>query len=61
MARVLSAAQKKVLNRYPEVMSFDDLPMDVQKKLYEMRDFEILHQEATRYLSDRRMEVLYGK
>jgi len=61
MARTLSVAQKKVLNRYPEVMSFDDLPFDVQKQLYELRDFEILWQEATRYLSDRRMELLYGK
>jgi len=61
MARVLSTAQKKVLNRYPEVMNFEDIPKDVQNQLYKMRDFETLHFEATRYLSDRRMEVLYGK
>lgn len=61
MARVLSAAQKKVLNRYPEVDDFDQLPTDVIESLYKLRDYETLHSDATRYLNDRRLEVIYGK
>ena len=60
MARKLSVAQKKVLNRYPEVSHMDALPMDVQNTLYNLRDYETLHDDTTRYLNDRRLELLYG-
>ncbi len=61
MARILSAAQKKVLNRYIEASHIDELPADVVTTIYNLRDYETLHDDVTRYLTDQRLEVLYGK
>ncbi|MEO1944835.1 MAG: hypothetical protein ABGY11_11100 [Candidatus Thioglobus sp.] len=61
MARKLSKQQKQMLNRFPEVDHFDSLPKDVIDSLYKLRDYETLHSDATRYLNDQRLGVMYGK
>ena len=61
MARTLSKQQKQILNRFPEMDHFDSLPTDVIDSLYKLRDYETLHSDATRYLNDQRLAVMYGK
>lgn len=61
MEKKLSITQKKILNRYPETTSFEYLPVDVQKQLHKLRNFEKLPSEATKYLIDKNLEMIYGK
>jgi hypothetical protein len=60
MDKKLSIAQKKVLNRYPEVSHILGLPQDVQDNLYKLRDYNTLHSDVTRYLNNQQVR-LYGE
>jgi hypothetical protein len=54
MRKVLSAAQKKVLNRYLGTFyNIDDLPQDVQDTLDNMRWYETMWSDVNRYLRDK--------
>lgn len=61
MARKLSAKQQRVLQKYPKIFDFDDLPSEVQTELTHINNYETLWQDATRFLSDQYHMKLYGK
>ena len=62
MARKLSKQQKQILNRYfQDYLGFDQLPKDVQDKLYSLKDYETLEQDVDRYIMDSKLELRYVK
>jgi len=61
MARKLSKPQKQILNRYfQDYLGWDQLPQDVQDKLEQLRDYETLIQDVDRYMTDAKLELMYG-
>lgn len=58
--RQLTQSQKSLLDKEmakdENIFRFEDLSLDVMEKLEAINDTEILHQEATRYISDIRMK-----
>jgi len=57
----LSKLQKQILNRYFEdYLGWDQLPKDIQDKLYAIRDYETLEQDVNRYMNDSQLELRYG-
>ena len=52
--RKLTKSQKKILDMY-NVGMIEDLPNGVMEQLEKINNYEILYQDANRYLSDKFM------
>lgn len=62
MARKLNAKQKRLLDSAPRgTISFDDLPVALQKQIEDANMFEDLWSACERYLWDKSMDERYGK
>lgn len=61
MARKLSAKQKEILKGFPDIISFEDLPITTQDDLESYNDYETLRHDANRFLSDQYFSVKYAK